>query len=156
MNTKKLISGLEAAPGIITGLIREVPPRNLKHRPAPNKWSVHEHACHIAYGDAAFLERLVLILSQSQPRIKTITQTTAEETGSLLNIDLDKALDSYAKVRIRTVKRLKQLSEEDWKRTAEHEAFSHYSVHIMFRHLLLHEMFHAYRIDELMLKKDWK
>jgi len=26
----------------------------------------------------------------------------------------------------------------------------------MFRHLLIHEMFHAYRIDELMLKKDWE
>jgi len=31
---------LEAAPGIIIGLIREVPPLNLKRRPAPNKWSV--------------------------------------------------------------------------------------------------------------------
>jgi hypothetical protein len=26
----------------------------------------------------------------------------------------------------------------------------------MFRHLLMHEMLHAYRIDELMLKKDWE
>jgi len=25
----------------------------------------------------------------------------------------------------------------------------------MFRDLLLHEMLHAYRIEELMLKKDW-
>jgi hypothetical protein len=32
----------------------------------------------------------------------------------------------------------------------------HYSVYIMFRHLLIHEMLHAYRIDELMLKKDWE
>jgi hypothetical protein len=45
---------------------------------------------------------------------------------------------------------------EDWQRTAEHEAFSHYSVWIMFRHLLTHEMFHAYRIEELLLKKDWE
>jgi hypothetical protein len=26
----------------------------------------------------------------------------------------------------------------------------------MFRHLLNHEMFHAYRIEELLLKKDWE
>jgi len=26
----------------------------------------------------------------------------------------------------------------------------------MFRHLLMHEMLHAYRIEELMLKKDWE
>ena len=54
------------------------------------------------------------------------------------------------------VKRLKELSADDWQRTAEHEAFSHYSVHIMFRHMLMHEMLHAYRIDELMLNKDWE
>ena len=36
-----------------------------------------------------------------------------------------------------------------------HEAFDHYSVFIMFRHLMNHEMLHAYRIEELLLKKDW-
>jgi len=45
--------------------------------------------------------------------------------------------------------RLKELSAEDWRRTAEHEAFSHYSVYRMFGHLLMHEMLHACRIDEL-------
>ena len=58
--------------------------------------------------------------------------------------------------RAQVVKRLKELSADDWQRTAAHEAFSHYSVYIMFRHMLMHEMLHAYRIDELMLKKDWE
>jgi hypothetical protein len=51
---------------------------------------------------------------------------------------------------------LKELSTEDWQRTAEHDAFSHLSVYMMFRHLLRHVMLHADRIDELMLKKVWK
>jgi hypothetical protein len=54
------------------------------------------------------------------------------------------------------VNRLKELSVEDWQRTAAHETFRHYSVWIMFRHLLTHEMLHAYRIEELLLKKDWE
>jgi len=40
-------------------------------------------------------------------------------------------------------------------RLPEHEAFSRYSVTIMFRHMLMHEMLHGYRIEELVLKKDW-
>ncbi len=72
-----------------------------------------------------------------------------EVSGSLLSVDLDDALDRYVQERARVVKRLKKLSDDDWQRTAEHEAFRHYSVYIMFRHLLIHEMFHAYRIDEL-------
>ena len=156
MNTQTLIANLESAPGIIIGLVREVPPHNLKRRPAPNKWSVHEHACHIAIGDAAFLSRLELMLSNPHPRIKSMVTSPDEEAGSLLSLDLDDALGLYVQERARVVKRLKELSDEDWQRTAEHEAFSHYSVYIMFRHLLVHEMFHAYRIDELLLKKDWE
>lgn len=156
MNTQTLIASLEAAPGIIIGLVREVPHQNLKRRPAPNKWSAHEHACHISTGQMAFLARLELMLPDAHPQIKSIEPSPEEEAGSLLSVDLDEALDRYVRERALVVKRLKELSAEDWQRTAEHEAFSHYSVHIMFRHLLVHEMLHAYRIDELMLQKDWK
>jgi DinB superfamily len=156
MDTQKLIATLEAAPGIIIGLVHEVPSQNLKRRPAPDKWSAHEHACHIANGDAAFLARLELMLSERHPRIKAMEQTPEEEAGSFLSVDLDEALGQYVRERALVVKRLKELSQEDWQRTADHEAFSHYSVYIMFRHLLIHEMHHAYRIDELMLKKDWE
>jgi hypothetical protein len=48
------------------------------------------------------------------------------------------------------------LSADDWQRTARHDEYTHYSVFIMFRHLALHDMFHAYRIEELLLKKDWE
>jgi hypothetical protein len=53
MDAPNLIASLEAAPGIIIGLVREVPWQNLKRRPAPNKWSAHEHACHISTGHTA-------------------------------------------------------------------------------------------------------
>ena len=155
METQTLITSLEGAPGIIIGLIREVPPQNLKRRPAPNKWSAHEHACHISIGQMTFLARLELMLSDPVPKIESMEPSPEEEAGSLLSVDLDEALGQYVQERATVVKRLKELSAEDWERTAEHEAFSHYSVYIMFRHLLIHEMLHAYRIDELMLKKDW-
>ena len=156
MDTQTLIASLEAAPGIVIGLVREVPPQYLKRRPAPNKWSAHEHACHISTGHMAFLARLELMLSDPHPQIKSMQPSSEEEAGSLLSVDLDEALDRYVRERALVVKRLKELSAEDWQRTAEHDAFSHYSVHIMFRHMLVHEMLHAYRIDELMLKKDWE
>ena len=34
-------------------------------------------------------------------------------------------------------------------------AYSHCSVFIRFRHLASHDFFHAYRIEELLLKKEW-
>jgi len=53
------------------------------------------------------------------------------------------------------VDRLRTLPPDDWNRTAEHPEYSHYSIFIMFRHLAMHDLFHAYRIEGLLLKKDW-
>jgi hypothetical protein len=155
-NTTTLITALENAPGVIIPLIREVPPQYLKRRPSPTKWSAYEHACHLSTTDRPFRERLDLILSAPEPYIKSIVNSPEEESGALLSIDLDEALDRYVGERASLVKRLKELSAEDWQRTAVHEAFRQYSVWIMFRHVLNHEMLHAYRIEELLLKKDWE
>ena len=154
-DAQTLIASLQSAPRIIVGLIREMPPEYLKRRPSPAKWSAHEHACHLSRGHAAYLLRLELMLSDPAPYIKSMQPSADEEAGSMLNIDLDETLDLYVRERAQLVERLKELSAADWQRTAEHEAFSHYSVFIMFRDLLLHEMLHAYRIEELLLKKDW-
>ena len=124
MNTQISIASLEGSPDIIIGLVREVPPQNLKRRPTPNKWSAHEHACHLSRGDAAFLSRLELMLSDTAPYIRAMLPSPEEEAGALLNADLDEALDRYVRERAKLVTRLKGLSPEDWRRTAEHEEYS--------------------------------
>ena len=154
-DTTTLISALETAPGVIIPLIREVPPQILKRRPSPTKWSAYEHAVHLSQSDVAFRARLELILSTPEPFIKTIENSAEDEEGAMLEIDLDESLDRYVRERAALVKRLKELSPDEWQKTAVHEAFDHYSVFIMFRHVLNHEMLHAYRIEELLLKKDW-
>jgi hypothetical protein len=153
--TSALIAALETAPGVIIPMIREVPPQILKRRPSPAKWSAYEHACHLSQSDAPFLARLDLILTTREPFFKSIVNSAEDEAGAMLEIDLDAQLDSYVRERAALGKRLKNLSEDEWQKTAVHEAFDHYSVFIMFRHLLNHEMLHAYRIEELLLKKDW-
>ena len=155
MDTVTLISALETAPGVIIPLIREVPPEFLKRRPSPKKWSAYEHAIHLSQSDASFRARLDLILSSPAPYIKSIDNSPEDEAGAMLEIDLDESLDRYTRERASLVERLKKLSPDEWQKTAVHEAFDHYSVFIMFRHVLNHEMLHSYRIEELLLKKDW-
>lgn len=154
-DTAALISALETAPGVIIPLIREVPPPILKRRPLPAKWSAYEHACHLSQSDAPFLARLDMILSTPEPYIESIVNSPEDEAGAMLDVDLNESLDRYVRERAALVERLKKLSSDEWQKTAVHEAFDRYSVFIMFRHVLNHEMLHAYRIEELLLKKDW-
>ena len=156
MNTPEaVITALGNAPAIITPLVREVPAENLKRRPAAAKWSAHEHACHLAEVHALFFSRLERMLNEERPLLKAYNPDEALEEGALLSVDLDEALERFCRDREQLVETLKDLTEDDWLREAEHEQYDHYSVLIMFRHLALHDMLHAYRIEELLLKKDW-
>ncbi|HEV8348459.1 MAG TPA: DinB family protein [Vicinamibacterales bacterium] len=150
-----VIEALERAPGIVVPLVREVPPALLKRRPAPAKWSAHEHACHLAVVHRLFFDRLDQILASPAPVITPYDPGQSDPDDLLLRMDLDDSLQRYAEDRRRLVDRLRQLSPADWTRTAEHGEYSHYSVFIMFRHLALHDFLHAYRIEELLLKREW-
>lgn len=153
--TTAIIDALERAPGIVIPLVREVPGDFLKRRPAPRKWSAHEHACHLAHVHQLFFDRLDLLLASPAPVIAPYNPGDSDADDLLLRMDLDDSLRRFAEDRRRLIERLRGLSREKWNRTAAHGEYSHYSVFIMFRHLALHDFFHAYRIEELLLKKEW-
>ena len=149
-----LIVTLERGPMLIIPLIREVPADKLKRRPSPNKWSAHEHACHITTAHMLFLDRLERMLTEDDPAI-TPYGPSDEAPDALMQMDLDARLLQYARDRGAIVERLRTLTPAQWERTGRHPEFIHYSIFIMFRHLALHDMLHAYRIEELMTKQDW-
>ena len=150
-----IVEALERAPRLVIPLVREVPTDVLKRRPAPGRWSAHEHACHLAHVHWLFFDRLDEMLASPAPVITPYQPGQTDADDVLLKMDLSGCLEQYAEDRARLVARLRQLSHAEWTRTAEHGEYSHYSVFIMFRHLALHDFLHAYRVEELLLKKEW-
>jgi len=153
--TDAVMDALARAPHVVIPLVREVPPSLLKRRPAPGKWSAHEHACHLAAVHSLFTSRLDEMLRHPAPVITPYDPGQDDPDDALLSADIDQSLRRFADDRARLVQRLRRLTPDEWSRTAEHGEYRHYSVFIMFRHLALHDFFHAYRIEELLLKKEW-
>jgi hypothetical protein len=150
-----VIDALQRAPDLVLPLVREVPTPILKRRPAPRKWSAHEHACHLAHVHRLFFDRLDVMLASPAPVITPYEPGEHDADDLLLKMDLNDSLERFAADRVRLVERLRRLSPTEWNKTAVHGEYSHYSVLIMFRHLALHDFFHAYRIEELLLNKEW-
>ena len=153
--TGAIIEALDRAPAILVPLVRQARPEVLKRRPPSGKWSIHEHACHLAEVHALFFARLDLMLSQANPAIRSYDPGRDDPDDRLLQLDLDAALDRFANERRRLVDRLRGLAPGEWTRTARHDEYNSYSVLTMFRHVALHDFFHAYRIEELLLRRDW-
>jgi hypothetical protein len=150
-----VLAQLGLGPEIVVELVREVPDSILRRRPAPGVWSAHEHACHLPAVQPLMLQRLEYMLSDRAPVITPYEPSSDEPDGALLEVDLDEAMDRFIRERAVLVERLRQLTPAEWDVAAEHGEYSHYSVFIMFRHLALHDLYHAYRIEERMLKRDW-
>ena len=150
-----VIAALRQAPHIVVPLVREVPRAVLKRRPVRDRWSAHEHACHLAHVHALFFDRLDHMLRDPVPVIQPYLPGEQDADEFLLSMDLDDALDRFIADRARLVARLETLGAADWARTAEHREYRTYSVFIMFRHLALHDFLHAYRIEELLLRREW-
>lgn len=149
------IDALERAPEVVVPLVREVLRNILRRRPAQGRWSAHEHACHLAHVHRLFFDRLDYMLASPSPVITPYDPGQSEPDDVLLSMDLEVCLRRYVSDRQALVARLRTLSSSVWQVAAEHGEYSHYSVFIMFRHLALHDFFHAYRIEELLLKKEW-
>src|SRR5687767_13538601 len=155
MNTfPATIDALRRAPDIVLPLVREVPPGILKRRPAPNRWSAHEHACHLAHVHALFFERLEQMLREPEPVIRPYLPGEQDPDDLLMRMDLTESMERYVSDRAALVARLEELPPEEWTRSASHAEYRVYSVFIMFRHLALHDFLHAYRIEELLLQPE--
>jgi hypothetical protein len=150
-DTAAVIDALARAPQIIVPLVREVPAAILKRRPAPKRWSAHEHACHLAHVHGLFFQRLDKMLSEPAPVIAPYQPGDQDSDDMLLAMDLDSSLERFVADRARLVARIRELSPTEWARTAQHPEYRSYSVFIMFRHVALHDFLHGYRIEELLL-----
>src|SRR5215217_6246636 len=120
MDTTAVIESLERAPAIVVPLLREVQPVVLKRRPAPTKWSAHEHACHLAHVHGLFFDRLDQVLASPSPVITPYDPGESDPNDFLLRMDLDLSLQQYIEDRRQLIARLRRLSNREWSRTAEH------------------------------------
>jgi len=150
-----IVAALARAPEIVVPLVREVPAHILTRRPAPRRWSAHEHACHLAHVHALFFDRLEYMLAEPAPVIEPYSPGDQDPDDLLMRMDLDASLERFVTDRRRLVARLEALTPAEWTRSAEHGEYRMYSVFIMFRHVALHDFLHAYRIEELLLRPDW-
>jgi len=153
MKYPAVIDALRRAPLIIIPMVQEASAAILKKRPAPGKWSIHEHMCHLAHVHQLFMSRLELILRDPRPTIVPYFPDRQDADDLLLGMDLDEAMRRYDADRATLVRRLETLDDVEWERTAEHPEYERYSVLIMFRHLALHDFLHGYRIEQILLEK---
>lgn len=149
-----IIQNLENSPAILKDLISKIPEEGLKLRRIPGKWSIHEHACHLADVQPMLYNRFVVFKKESAPVFKPFLPGTTVSDAHLIETDLGKAMDNFDQERKKQLDLFRTFKPNDWYREATHPEYQQYTPEILLRHLLMHDHFHMYRIEELWLTKD--
>ena len=150
-----IIEHLRRGPEMLRAVLADVPPADLKRRPSPERWSAHEHACHLSLMESLWAARVERILDEDVPIIRSYEPDADEPADRLLGMDLETALNNYEVARKQLIERLASLSSNDWERRAVNTAHARYSLFLMCRHAALHDALHIYRIEESALGTHW-
>jgi len=150
----EITEALSKTPDILIELLNEIPTDLLKQRRIVNKWTIHEHACHIAMGDKfGFHKRMVAFKNELEPIFEPLSGESFDK-NFYFEMNLNEALDEFKQLRSQTIESINNLESEIWNKNGIHPEYEKYTPYIMLRHLLMHDYFHIYRIEELWLTKE--
>ena len=151
---KPILNCLEQSPAILKDLIDKIPRNITKNQRIPGKWSIHEHACHLADVQLMLIKRFEIFRDQQPPEFNPYLPGNTVSDHHLMQMELEYSLEQFSKTRERLIDLVKTLEPSVWEKTASHPEYSEYTPMILLRHILMHDHFHMYRIEQLWLTND--
>ena len=149
-----LINGLNDSPTVLKNFVNDIPDDKFKIRKINNKWTIHEHICHLTQAEEMIYERFFAFQTMLNPSFSAYIPGITIETNSLINLDIDIELINFKTRRNQTVELIRGFDADVWMRKANHEEYTEYGAYIFLRHVAMHDYFHMYRIEELWLTKN--
>jgi len=154
MHINKKLEILAAAPDLLEELITEVPEEILKVRRIKGKWSIHEHACHLAEAQRMIIGRFKRFKQEKNPTFVPYLPGKTVPDDNLAKMDLQEQLADFRKNRLVMIDILKNYTKEEWLNEGNHPEYKSINPLLWLRHVLMHDHFHMYRIEELFLTNE--
>ncbi len=142
---------LAEAPNLLEDLLAEIPNDLLKIRRIKGKWSIHEHACHLAEAQRMIIGRFKRFKQEKNPTFVPYLPGTTVPDDNLAKMDLPEQLADFRANRQVMVDLLRSYTEADWSNEGSHPEYKQINALLWLRHVLMHDHFHMYRIEELWL-----
>jgi uncharacterized damage-inducible protein DinB len=124
----EILAKLRETPRTLASLFHGVPEEALRRKPAPEKWSMLEIACHLRDVERLFLERYAKMASQDRPALRVIDQDALAAALQYGQDDPAVALGEFRALRAETVALLSALAHQSWQRIGVHPKRGEFSI----------------------------
>ena len=138
-----------ATPGRIRKLVRGLPARKLKRRPAPGKWSIAEILAHLADAELVGGNRIRTILGAPGAKIQAFDQDDWAKSMRYRDQDARQSLEAFCVLRERNLALLRSLSPRQWKQYGMHQERGKETVARVTEMFAGHDLNHLQQIERL-------
>ena len=145
----EILAKLQETPKELAGLFRDVPDEVLRRKPAPEKWSMLEIACHLRDVEAFFVERYGKLANHDRPELRTIKQDELAVKLRYNEDDPARALKEFQSLRAESVALLSALSHQSWQRGGVHPTRGIVTIAWTAEHAVKHDDNHLGQIRGL-------
>ena len=150
----QMIDCLMQTPTFLKSLVRGIPSEMLKKQRIKNKWSIHEHVCHLPEAEQMIIKRFEDFKNLEEVHFKPYLPGKTVAADHLIHRNLESEVQKFEKLRSTLIDLVTSFDDTIWRKKASHPEYHEYSAYILLRHTLMHDHFHMYRIEELWLTKD--
>jgi len=138
---------LESAPGRLARLTRKLEDGVLRRKPAPEKWSAMEVACHLRDIERLWADRLVKTAFSDRPQLYMLEVDDLAIRNRYNTQDLGAALKEFARLREDNLRLLRALPASQWKRTGLHPKRGEITLERMVEVMVEHDGGHLSQIE---------
>jgi uncharacterized damage-inducible protein DinB len=146
---KPTLDRLKIQHEVIEVLIYGLSEDELRFRPIPDKWSIHENIAHLACYQPRVITRTNKILKEENLSFESYIPEEDPEFSKFLSMTISELISNLKSNRLELVRLVSNLTNEQLKRTGTHSKFGKMSILEWTEFFLLHEAHHIYTIFKL-------
>ncbi|MEI8189233.1 MAG: DinB family protein [candidate division NC10 bacterium] len=145
----EILSKLQETPKLLVALLRGISDETLRRKPAPEKWSMLESACHLRDVEEIFVARYGKISNHDRPQLRMINQDELAAKLRYNQDDLALVLKQFQRLRAESVAILGALAAQSWQRVGVHPKRGDVSIAWTAEHQVEHDANHLGQIRAL-------
>jgi uncharacterized damage-inducible protein DinB len=138
---------LEAGPRKLADLTRKLDDAVLRRKPAPEKWSALEVACHLRDVERLWADRLVKAAFSDKPAFFMVDVAALAARNNYNHQDLGKAVKEFARLREDNLRLLRAIPASQWKRAGIHPERGEISIERVVYIMMGHDLGHFGQIS---------
>jgi hypothetical protein len=147
---KDVLAVLASTPDKIRREVTVMSPREIRTRPAPNKWSIQEILAHLAdVEEVGMRARVAVMVEQDNTVLHLFDQEKRAVELHYERQDYKKSLESFVRQRRANVRWLRTLKPAQLKRKGRHEVVGEITVGEMIHEWAFHDLGHLKQILEV-------